>query len=309
MTIEIIRPTSREAWLELRKQDVTASQAAALLGVHPYATAYQLWGEKTGRASEREQNAGMKRGLLLEPIVAQLVREERPEWLLQYPLNSTYYRDPARRIGATPDAFATVQGEGSLGIVQFKTASDWAWKKWLDPDTREVVLPLWIAVQAIIEAELTGATWAAVAVLVVGHAIEMYIIDIPLHAGIMSAIDKAVANFWDIIERGGHPPIDWLKDGAAVLDHLRDSDGSRADLSENSDFDELVAKYVAAKAEARKYERDAEELKPQIVHALGNADIGETLEWLVSAKTTHRKGYTVEPTSFRALRCKRKETT
>ena len=40
--------TSREAWLELRKQDVTASTIAALFNCHPYTTALRLYAEKRG---------------------------------------------------------------------------------------------------------------------------------------------------------------------------------------------------------------------------------------------------------------------
>jgi predicted phage-related endonuclease len=42
MTIQIIRPADRQAWLAARSKDVTASVAAAVLGAHPYTTPYAL---------------------------------------------------------------------------------------------------------------------------------------------------------------------------------------------------------------------------------------------------------------------------
>lgn len=304
---EILRPATREEWLDLRKQDVTASQAAALLGAHPYSSAYQLWADKTGRSSEEAENAAMRRGRLLEPVVIEMLREERPEWIIEYPLGNTYYRDPDLRIGATPDAFATIPDQGGIGIVQAKTTSDWSFKNnWIDPDTHEVVLPIWIAVQAIVEADLTGADWAVVAVLTVGHGIDLQVIDIPLHAGVRERLHKAVRDFWTIVDKGGHPPIDWMKDARTVLDVYRDADGSVADLSEVEGFDRMVADYHAAKAAEREAKARADGIKPQIIATLGNAEIGETLDWFVSAKVQHRKSYTVKESSSRVLRIKQK---
>lgn len=310
MTTEILHPTNRDEWLTLRKQDVTASQAAALLGHHPYSSAYQLWADKTGRASEdTEENGAMMRGRLLEPVVITMLRELRPDWRIEYtPNGMTYYRRPDLRLGATPDAFATVPGHGGRGIVQAKTTSDYSFRaNWIDPDTQEVVLPIWIAVQAIVEADLTGADWAVVAVLTVGHGIDLHVIDIPIHEGVRKRLYSAVADFWRIVDEGRHPPIDWMKDGRAVLDVFRDSDGTEADLSAVEGFDQLVADYQIAKATAKRATEEAERIKPQIIEKLGNADIGETPQWRVTAKTQHRREYTVKASSSRVLRVKSKE--
>ena len=60
--IDIIRPADREAWLKARRSDVTASVAGALLGAHPYASAYSIWAEKTGRIEQADETSAMKRG-------------------------------------------------------------------------------------------------------------------------------------------------------------------------------------------------------------------------------------------------------
>ena len=46
------------------------------------------------------------------------------------------------------------------------------------------------------EAELTGAKWAAVAPLVVDYGIECPVIDIPLHAGIVETVKNEALTFW-----------------------------------------------------------------------------------------------------------------
>ena len=94
MNIESHKPASHEEWLALRRQDITASVAGALLGVHPKSSPFQLWAEKTGLVPETddEETPAMKRGRRLEPVVIQIIREEHPTWGIK--ANPLYYRDP-----------------------------------------------------------------------------------------------------------------------------------------------------------------------------------------------------------------------
>ena len=101
MTIEIREITSREEWLEWRKQDVTASSIGALFDCHPYTTALKLYAEKRGTEFIVEDNRAMRRGRWLEPAVAKAVKEMRPEWTLIS--GHEYLRDPELGLGATPD--------------------------------------------------------------------------------------------------------------------------------------------------------------------------------------------------------------
>ena len=43
MRTEVITTTSQEHWLEIRKTDVTSTESAALFGMSPYMTHYDLW--------------------------------------------------------------------------------------------------------------------------------------------------------------------------------------------------------------------------------------------------------------------------
>lgn len=307
-TIDIIQPSGRTEWLELRKQDVTASVAGALWGIHPYTSAYKLWAEKTGRLSEDEiDSPAMRRGRMLEPVVAAMLREERPDWTIEYPLNNQYYRERGASIGCTPDSFATRPDIEGMGTVQFKTVSDYAWKEWQDPDTRAIVVPMWIVLQAMIEAYLTGAKWAAVAVMIVGRGIELHVIDIPLGKESEALIDQLhekVPEFWAQCASGQHPDIDWKQDAETVLDVYRDADEARIDLTGDRALDAMIEEFESEKAVAREASKRADVMKPQIIAALGNAASGLTDAFELNAPTTHRKAYEVKETSFRALRIK-----
>ncbi len=59
-------PQGSQEWLDYRRTMRNASETAAVLGVSPWCTPYQLWLEKTGR-SVTKANAAMQRGTYLEP--------------------------------------------------------------------------------------------------------------------------------------------------------------------------------------------------------------------------------------------------
>jgi putative phage-type endonuclease len=90
MSVEILHPTSRSEWLALRKKDVTASVAGALLGVHPYTTPYRMWAEKTGQLSDVETTRAMQRGTAFEPVAIELLRRKHPDWIVSYENDLTY---------------------------------------------------------------------------------------------------------------------------------------------------------------------------------------------------------------------------
>lgn len=62
-----------------RSKFIGGSDAAAILGVSPYKTAYQLWAEKTGQVVDTPdpmRERYFRRGRLMEPVVVQMAREE-----------------------------------------------------------------------------------------------------------------------------------------------------------------------------------------------------------------------------------------
>jgi putative phage-type endonuclease len=292
MAIEIIRPADRQAWLAARSKDVTASVAAAVLGAHPYTTPYQLWAEKTGRLSpDDEETEAMERGNLMEPVVVAMIRKRFPEWTVTYENDRAYYRDATRHIGATPDAFLHRPDRAGTGNCQIKTCSADAFKEfWLDPDTDDVVPPTWIAIQAICEAQLTGCAWACVALVVITWrgTFQLHIIDIPIHLRLWNRIITKVDEFWTMVASGEEPSPDWQRDGDVVMDVYRDSMPERRDLTGDRELDDMICMYSAAKERARADAKAADDWKSRIIHALGNAEIGLTVNWEVSARTSHR---------------------
>lgn len=304
MVIERITPKNKRAWLALRGQDITASVVGSLFGEHPYLTEYEVWAAKTGRLQETtEETDAMRRGRLLEPVAVQILREMHPRWKIEHnAAENVYYRDPAARLGGTPDVIVEHPDRGR-GVVQIKSVEASTYRRaWLldgDPDA-----PLWIAMQASVEAYLTESQWAAVAPLVVGYGIEMPLIDVPLVPGVIDAIKDRVADFWTMVAEGREPDPDYGRDGA-LIDQLYaiGDEAEEVDLSHDNRIPMLIADREDAiearkAAEARITEIDTE-VKAKMGHAtVAHVGDGRRIMW----ETRRRAGFTSPPTTYRFLK-------
>lgn len=299
---------SREQWLALREPDVTASTVGALLGVHDYQTALGLYLLKSGELKDDvEESPPMRRGRLLEPVHGQLLAEQFPH--LTITKCDKYFRDPSARLGATPDFFA-LDPERGMGVIQTKSVEQSVFRrKWIDPDTREITPPLWIVAQAITEAHLTGAKWAAVSPMVVGFGIEAHLVEVPIHRKLIDRIYSEVAAFWQRIADKNPPSPDFEKDGAIINRMYADTTGEIIDLpDDDGSLAGLVAKRAGLKAreaDGSAAEKERKAIDTQLIAKLQNAEAGRLPDGtIITAKTTKRDGYTVAPTSFRSIRIK-----
>ena len=64
-------------WLEERRKHIGSSDAAAVMGLSPWKTAYMVWQDKLGLSKPIEQNEAMKRGSTMESIALEAFERER----------------------------------------------------------------------------------------------------------------------------------------------------------------------------------------------------------------------------------------
>jgi len=308
----------RAAWLERRQADVTASAIGALLGVHDYATPLSLYMLKAGLIAEDPAEPTitetsiklppMMRGNVFEDDALALVGMLRPRWSTE-PVG-IYYRDPEVRIGATPDAFAIDPGRPGFGIVQIKSVEQSVFRaKWMDPETREVSPPTWIALQAIVEAHLTGASWACVAAMVIGFGIDLHLVEVPIHAGILDRLKAEVGAFWRGVEAGVPPDADLGRDGA-LIEQMWRGGGPEKDLRGDNEVLGLVDERERLSVEKGAAEKRLKDIKTALMAKVGpDAATARLADGrAITIKRVERKGYTVEPSSYADLRIKRSAT-
>lgn len=303
--IEVIRPADDAAWHAARRRDVTASQIGALFGAHEFMSLFELWMVKAGRIERTyKETPAMLRGLFVEAPAVDLLGKRHPDWRIEHnAAENIYYRDPAYRLGATPDviAFDPVRGKG---VVQIKSVEPSIYRaKWLDAEG-EPDPPLWIALQATLEAYLTGSSWAAVAPVVIGHGVDMPELEIPVLPGVVEAMRKKSLAFWESIALGEEPAPDFTRDGEVIAALYGDGNPEHEiDLSTDNRIHELVDNRAALAREVASLKAQIEEVDAEVKAKLGAAHVGwlgqgRKLVW----KPQERAGFFTPATTIRPLR-------
>jgi len=145
--------------VEERRTYIGASEAAAAIGLSPWNDPIGLAMEKWGERGPRNASFRMGLGLLVEPVIGTLYRQERPEVALIAGGSRTRRMKGHPWIGAHPDFY--VRGAGDLSLS--KTPRPLVQAKRSDEFRDDV--PLHYRIQGLAELAVTGAPWIDFAVL------------------------------------------------------------------------------------------------------------------------------------------------
>ena len=300
--------TNRGDWLALRKQDVTASEVAALFGAHQFRTVLQVYAEKVGASKGQGDNPAMRRGRILEPGCIVALEEVQPTWGLVKA--GEYLRDADLRIGATPDYYrvpcATDPNFVDREPVECKTVSPEQYAQWGDG------VPLAYQLQVVTQCKLMGAARGWIALLVDNRAKDFELFEVPAHDGAWAKIVEKVAAFWKLVESGQLPPIDFARDRDAIKALMPPKLSATAlDLTGDNHLPELLAHRERCKAVIEAHEELLEADEAEIIAKLAGHEIATLDGYRITHKTQTRKAYTVKEATFPVLRVtklKEKET-
>ncbi len=295
--------TSREAWLARRKQNVNASEAAGLFGpdIHPYWTPYKLWAAKSGKLPDEEENPVLRRGRMFEPVVLNILGQDYPDWKLNKA--DRYYWDDETRLGCTPDAWAERPDHAyGHGIVQIKTVGQFAFRRRWHDEHGDIAVPTWVAVQASIEAYLTGASWAGVAAMKLGDGgVEVVYIDIPLKPHLIHKIEDLTGELWRRVASGDPFDPDFGRDRKVVFDLYESGDGGVIDLTGDAELEDILdqrAGYKQLEKTGEEATKARKDLDARILHKLGNATGARCGIRVATVKVVKKKAYSVKATQY-----------
>jgi predicted phage-related endonuclease len=305
MTIDRIPITSEQQWLELRRADVTASVVGALWNLHPYLTLGQLHISKAGvdLPGPDPESAVIRRGNDLEPVVASMVARDYPKWRIRKA--NEYYRDAKRRIGCTPDFFISDPAREGRGNLQIKTVGSAAYKRHWAED----IPPIWILLQSAVEMMLTQSPWGIIGALEVGEYVwQLHTFHVDRNPAAEQRIIDRVAEFWEKVDAGEQPTIDYERDGELIsLLYPREVPGKSIDLTGDNRIGELLEQRETCREAIRITEQQCDRIENEIKAKIGDAETALVNGWRVSFKNVEKKAYSVKTTSYRQLRCKREK--
>jgi len=200
-----IRDWTREKWLEYRKTGIGGSDAAALVGLHPFSSAYQVYLDKTGQLTEQEDSEAMRQGRDFEGYVAKRFEEASGKKVRKcnFILRSEEY----------PFMYANVDRmvDGEQAILECKTTS--VFNK---SDFASGEIPPYYYCQCQHYMAVTGYRMAYLAVLVLNRG--FYWFKVPRNDGDIAALITAEHNFWnDNVLKHREPSPDGSERAAAII--------------------------------------------------------------------------------------------
>jgi len=289
----------REAWLAERRQLLTASDVAAVLGQDPRRGPLAVWADKVHGITS-EENAPMRRGRRLEAAVAEEYSEltGRPAIAGDDPYRITRHPE-IPWLGATLDrttigCAATPAPASGPAPLQLKAVSGMKASEWRD----EPPTPYLIQVQ--IEIACTGAEWGSLAALVGGLTVVWK--DLIRHERFLAKALPRLEAFWLQVRRREAPEADGSEGTTDALKTLyAEEDGETVELDDDAvGLADALDRHRRREAEERQHVR---ELANKLRRRIGSATFGALPDGsYLSLKTQEREAYTVEETEYRVLK-------
>lgn len=289
----------RQEWLTARKAGITATDIAAIVGLHPYKTALQVWQDKVTvelTDDDLSELEAVEWGTRLEPMVADKFADKHPEW--QVLPSPGLIAGPQVWQLATPDRMLVASRTHVPAPLELKTVgarSAWRWDNDDVPDEHALQLQWQMLV--------TGSEVGWLAALIAGQRYVEHRFDADHELwAILTA--KAVEFRERHIDAGVPPIADPWRD-AQLLNHIYQVEaGKTVELSGESRI--ALAHLAGIKAHIKELEAQQAECEATIKQDLGEAEVGLVEdEPAVTWKEGNRAGYTVAATTTRTLRIKK----
>lgn len=279
MTRETITFDTRDEWLNLRGKDITSTASAALFGLSPYQTEFEIYHlHKSGVAVEFQETERMRLGTALEEAIATDVAS-REGWTDLKPFK-VYMRIPGERIGSSFD-FEAIDKEGQPILIEIKAVDYFQWReKWQEDEA-----PPHIEVQVQHEL-LVADRFPRAAIVACTGIYDYHVIYRDRDNGMGDAIRKRVAKFWRDVEAGNEPDVNYERDAEVIKAMFPNLRPDPADMTDDADFEALLTKYDLASMQAKEFDRQKDALKAEIHHKLGGAPGAFTERYKITAGKT-----------------------
>ena len=284
--------TTREEWLEARKNGIGSTDAAAILGLNRWRSPLAVYAEKIGAVEPYEESEAMIWGRRLQRVILDQYSEETKRPLIPWPENQIAVSEIFPFALASLDAEASEQGKGSL-VVEAKTAGAYTLADWQEEP------PLLYQIQVQHQLLVMGYEWASIAVLIGGN--KFFWCDLPRNDDFLGILAQKEEAFWQRVETRDPPEVDATESTARALQMLYPKDqGKIVDLPEVAAiWDKNLQDFKQA---ITKLEGQKREVENAIKASIGEATYGRLPDgsgycW----KHQHKKAFTIKEQDRRVL--------
>lgn len=316
---------SSSPWLLRRLAGITGTDIAAILGKHPYKTAFDVWASKTGRAEalDLSDSEPVFWGNVLEPVVASEFARRTgrsfvspQDWATDGRKALTLDHDGTDKHMVeiikspihvvTPDGhiqawkplpwLESQEAQEGPGTLEIKTTAAWLKSDWVDG------APEYHKFQSGYNAAVAGHSWFSLAGLVGGQELLTY--DYGVDDDTAAWLLDVAAKFWTDHVLGDREPAPVAADAKQWGNVHPKDDGSSIELDAVY-FASLDERREELRAQAKKIDSELSEINMSIKAALGDSTTGVAPGVAqYTLKQQHRKESVTAASSFRVLRRK-----
>lgn len=269
----------RAVWLKERRSGIGGTDAAAIMGLSPWASPYQVYMDKTGQAPLRAETEAMWWGKALESIIARRYTEKTGRKVYELPEGLVMRHAEHDFLLGTPDRLCITERRG----LEIKTASLYSAKDWGEVGTDEI--PNAYLAQVVHYMAITGFDVWDVAVLLGGNDFRVYTVrrDPDLEAMIL---DRCI-RFWNdhVIPRVP-PPVDGSEATNKLLRGLW-TKTTPLRVTATPEAIEHAEAYAKAKANIEAWEAEKRKHESALMAAIGDLEGLDATTFRVTWKHTN----------------------
>jgi len=267
---------SHEEWIKMRRTGVGGSDAAAIVGLDRYRSAFDVYAEKLGIKPADPDNEPMRQGRDLEEYVAQRFMEETGKKVQRR--NAILQQPESPWVIGNIDRWVVGENAG----LECKTTSVLNKTRFSQGE-----YPPNYYVQCVHYMAVTGAARWYLAVLVLNRGFHVF--EIERDEAEIEALILAEKDFWENHVLKQIPPMpDGSENATAVIKQLFPEAREHEQIAMFGK-EGKIEKYLQVDEQVRELERQREALKQELQVDLGDAEIGLAQGYVVEWKNQTRQ--------------------
>lgn len=279
MPVQVLAKTldmRKDEWLELRRKGIGGSDAAAIVGLDRYRSAFDVYAEKIGLKPEQPDNEAMRQGRDLEQYVAERFMEATGKKVRGR--NAMLQHPEYPFITANIDRWVVGENAG----FEAKTTSVLNRCKFSQGE-----FPPNYYVQCMHYMAVTGAEKWYLAVLVLNKAFHVF--EIQRDENEMQALIEAEKDFWENHVLKQIPPTpDGSEATSEVIKQLFPEARERAEIALFG-YEDKIQLYLELDAKVKEFESERDKLKQELQLVMADAEIGRAQGYIVEWKNQVRQ--------------------
>lgn len=276
MSTSLLAGPERATWLAERRTGIGGSDAAAILGLSPWVSAFQVWMDKTDSFDPPPPTPAMEWGLRLEPAVREAF-EDATGLTVASPIDGltwTQYRAAPHVLRHPELPWMLVSLDGQIlqdgGVYEAKTASPWD-DGWDGVEAN--VVPDHVVIQAQHSMAVRGASVCHGAVLIGGK--DFHTFRVARDEQFIADLIVAEGRWWETHVLGNTPPpIDGSTSTTEAIKTLFPESVADSEIDLPPAAHDLIVEWTAAKARKKTAELDEDGAANKLRVLLGDNETG-----------------------------------